>query len=168
MPIIVEDGTMVANANSYVSRATYIAFAAALGVTIANVDATDVQLIKSAIFIDQHENNLKGLRSLRDQSMSFPRWGVTIDNWYWSGTQIPRQVTLCQMHLALDINAGIDLWNPPKNPGLIATSETVFGAVSRSFSVSGGQKLGRTSTAEALLKSLLKNNGLATVELMRS
>lgn len=170
MALIVETGSIVANANTYVSRADYIAYALTFGVVIADTDATDVQLIKAATFIDQHEANLKGTRVSRDQPMSFPRYNVEIDGWSWSGTEIPRNVILCQMQVALDINSGRDPWNPGANPNLIKKRSRVEGAVEVEYAVGDktGQKLSRTSTADALLASLLNRSGLFSIPLVRA
>jgi hypothetical protein len=170
MALIVETGLVVANSNTYVSRADYITYAASLGVTIPNTDAADVQLIKAALFIGQHEANLKGFKVLRDQSMAFPRTGVVIDGWAWNYTEIPRNVILCQMQVALDINAGFDPWNPASNPNMIKKRSRVEGAVDVEYAVGDrtGQKLSRTSTADALLASLLNRSGLFSIELVRA
>ena len=79
MTLIVETGAIVSGANTYSSRADYIAFALSLGVIVADDDAADVQLIKAAQFVGQHEANLKGDRVTRDQPMAFPRHNVVID-----------------------------------------------------------------------------------------
>ena len=166
MAVIVEAGSIVANSDSYVSRADYIAYAASVGVTVADDAAADVQLIKAAEYIDRHEDNLKGSTVERGQSMAFPRNSLFIDGWSWSSSEIPRQVTLCQMIFALDINAGDDLYNRPQNPNLITKSEEIAGAVSVEYAVGDntGQKLSKNSTGDALLYSLLKSNGLTLVK----
>lgn len=160
--MIIEDGSLVANANSYVSRADYIAYALTLGVTITDDATADAQLVKAAEYIDRHEANLKGWRVERDQAMAFPRNDFWVDDWYWDADEIPRNVVLCQMAYALDINAGIDIFNPPMNPGIGVKSERVEGVVAVEYAVGDGvgQKLSRSSTGDALLASLLRNNGL--------
>lgn len=170
MSLIVETGALVSGANSYVSRTDYITYAASFGVTIANDSAADVELLKAAQFIDQHEANLKGDKVTRDQSMGFPRTGIMIENWYWSSTEIPRNVILCQMQTALDIHAGFDPYNPAVNPNMIKKRARVEGAVDVTYAVSdgNGQKLSRTSTADALLNSLLNRSGLFNIALVRS
>lgn len=162
MPLIIETGSIVPNADSYVTRAEYITYAASLGVIVADNEDTDVKLRKSKIFIDSHEDNLKGVRVQRDQSSAYPRVGVVIDNWHWNSDEIPRQVILAQLNITLDIEAGIDPYNPPVNPNRATIAERVEGAVSVQYANSGGvQKLGRSSAATALMSSLLKRNGLS-------
>lgn len=169
MALIVEDGTIVTNADSWVSRADYIAYALTLGVTIADTDAADVQLVKAGEYINRHEDNLKGYLVDRNQSMKFPRYDLWIEGFSWTHEEIPRQVILAQMAFALDLNDGIDLYNRPVNPNLAVTRERVEGAIDISYAVgeNAPQKLGRTSTGDALLASLLRSNGLYSVSLER-
>jgi len=170
MALIIEDGSQVTDSNSYVSRADYITYANARGITIADTAVTDVQLLKAAEYIDRHEDNLKGYIVERDQSMAYPRYDLTIDGWYWGSDEIPRQVILCQLAFALDINSGVDLYNRPQNPNLITKSERIEGAIDIEYAVSEntGQKLSQTSTGDALLASLLNNSGLTSISLVRA
>jgi len=167
--IVVEDGSIVTGANSYISRADYISWAASIGVTIASDTTADEELIKAASFIDQHEPNLQGTRTNRDNPMAFPRWGVFVNGWNWNSDEVPRQVILAQQAYALDIHNGIDLWNKGANANLIASEKRVEGAVSVKFAVSGSdQKMTNTSTGDALLATLLKRSGLFSVDLRRA
>lgn len=170
MALTIEDGTQVTGSDSYVTRVDYIAHALTLGITIANTEAADVQLRKAAEFIGSHEANLNGERVTRDQSMAYPRSGLYIDGWYWTSEEIPRQVILCQLALALDINAGVDLYNKPVNPNLIKKRKRIEGVIDNEFAVPDktGQKLTRSSKSDALLSSLLKRNGLMSLKLVRS
>lgn len=170
MALVIEDGTLVTDADSWVTRAEFIAYAAARGVTIPDDDASDVYLVKAAAFIGDHEANLKGILVERDQALCFPRSGLIIEDWSWSSTEIPRQVKLCQMAYAVDLFNEIDIYNPPQNPGLATKKERVEGAVSVEYAVSDNapQKLGRTSTGEALLASLLMHNGMLSMSLVRA
>jgi len=164
MTIIVETGAIVTGANSYVSRADFIAYAATLGVTVANTTAADAMLIKAAHFIDSHEAQLRGLRTTRDQPMSYPRDDLVIEGWSWNSDEIPRQVILCQMATALDVNAGIDPYNPPANPARAKRSERIEGAIHvEYFGTDGGSKMSRDSTSTAMLATLLRNAGLSVV-----
>jgi len=173
MTIIVEDGSIVAGANSYLSRVDYITYALSMGVVIASDSAADIELIKAAQFIDQHEPNLQGIRVARDNPMAFPRYGVVINSWYWNSDEIPRQVILAQQSYALDVHAGIDLWNKGANANLITSEERVEGAVTVKFAVPSttgvtDQKMTHTSTGDALLATILNRSGLYAVELKRT
>lgn len=170
MAIIVEDGTLVTDANSFVSRAEYIAYALDRGVVIADDTAADVQLIKATEFIASHEANLKGTLVDRTQTTPYPRYNLQLEGFELASTEIPRQVILCQLAVALDINDNIDPYNTPANPNLIAKSKRVEGAVTVSYAVNdgNGQKLSRSSRYEALLASLLNRSGLLSIPLVRT
>ena len=167
MTIIVETGAVVTNANSYVTRADYIDYAASIGVTIADTEAADIQLVNAAIYIDSKEAQLKGTRTDRDQALAYPRSDLILEGFEWASNEIPRQVILCQMALALDINAGEDLYN--RSYTLPTIRERVDGAVEVAYanpSVVG--KIGTKSRATALLAVLMKRGGLYSIEAMRA
>lgn len=164
MAIIVENGNLVAGANSYLTRADYIAYSASLGVTIPDNESADIELIKAGEFINAQESSLIGCKVSRDQTTAYPRYDLIVEGFSWSGNEIPRQVILLQSALALDIHAGIDPFNPPANPERATRRERVEGAIEvEYFGTDGGARLGRSSTSTALLKSLSKNNGLVLV-----
>jgi hypothetical protein len=168
MALTIETGSIVTGADSWASRASYIAYAAGLGITIPNTEEADAQLRAAAIFIGTYESRIRGERVSRDQPLAFPRKGLVIEGFSWSDTEIPRQVLLCQMSLALDINAGIDLYNPPASASTPVRRERVEGAVEVEYAVRDAQKLSRNSTSRALLNSLLKDGGLTVINLLRA
>jgi len=161
MALIVEDGSVVANSNSYISRADYITAAANVGVTITSDATADSELIKAAAYIDAHEVNLQGYKTARDNPMAFPRTYVATARWLWTSTEIPTEVIKAQTEYALDIHAGKDLWNRGGNPNLIASEKRVEGAVSVKFAVNAGNQVSTfTSRGDAYLRQLLKNGGV--------
>jgi hypothetical protein len=99
--------------------------------------------------------------------MAYPRTDLVIEGWDWADNEIPRQVKLCQMQFALDINAGVDPYNPPSSDSNGIKRESVEGAVEVEYAIKDAVKLSRNSTSRALLSSLLMNSGL-TVVLERS
>jgi len=166
MALVIEDGTVVANSNSYATRAEYIAWAATLGTTIADDAAADAELVKAAEYIDSHEVNMKGYRYSRDQSMTYPRNGVIIEGWAWGTNEIPRQLKQAQMAFAMDVHNSVDLFNQGGNPNLMAESERVEGAITVQYHIGNGtdgQKATYTSKGEAWLRMLLRQNGLQLV-----
>lgn len=153
MAIVVEDGSIVAGANSYVSRADAIAYAASRGVTLTDDIATDQLLIKATDFIDSHEPRFKGVRVDRDQPLSWPRYDVFINDYAWTHTEIPTDLIKAQNELVLEINAGVDLYNP--EPVKTAKRERVEGAVEiEYFGRDSDGRMTRSSRAMALLDRL--------------
>lgn len=164
MALVIEDGSLSNPlADSFVSRVDYIAHAATLGITIADVDATDIELVKAAQFIAHHEGRLKGTLVDRDQPLPYPRADLVISGFEWAITEIPRQVILCQMAVALDIRAGIDPYNPPQNPTLAKKRVKVEGAVDiEYFGQDTSVNMNRFGSSVALLNTLLRRATLRT------
>jgi hypothetical protein len=167
MALIIENGSIVTNSDSYVTRADYIAYALALGITIADGVAADVQLVDATQFIESHAGNLKGYRFTRDQSLAWPRGSVEIEGWFWNNDEIPRQVILAQMAIALDINAGVDLYNP--QPVKVRKLEKIEGAIEvEYFGQDNAVSLSRSSRARALLNSLLRRTSNISLVAIRA
>lgn len=163
MALTIEDGSIVTGADSYVTREEYIAYALNLGVVIADDDDTDVQLRKAADFIGSHEARLKGSKVARGQPLAYPRSGLVLEGFTWDSDELPRQVLLCQMQIALDINEGIDPYNPPPSESTPIRRERIEGAVEVEYALGDQSKVSRKSTSQALLMVLLRNNGLRLV-----
>jgi hypothetical protein len=161
--LIVENGTIVAGADSFVTQAEYAAYAALLGINVDGVENQKYALIKAAAFLGSFEGRLKGSRVSRDQLLCFPRSGVVIDGFEWNDNEIPRNVKLAQMQFALDLQAGIDIYNPPQSDSVAVRREKVEGAVEVEYAVADSMKLSRYSSSRALLNSLLVNSGLTLV-----
>jgi hypothetical protein len=168
MALTIEDGTIVTGADSWITRAEYIAYAASKGITIADDADADAELVQAAEFIGAHEPNLKGDKVARDQPLAYPRKNLVLEGFEWKADEIPRQVILCQMALALDIHAGIDLYNPSPNPNRATRREKVDVIEVEYFGKNGGIKMNRDSTATALLATLLKRSGLMSIPLVRA
>jgi hypothetical protein len=166
--LIVETGAIVANADSFVTQADFATYAASLGVVLGTVEAQKLALRNAAIYIGTFEPRLKGDKVERGQPLSYPRQNLILENFDWSDDEIPRQVQLCQMQLAIDINAGIDLYNLPASPSTSVKREKVDGAVEVEYAVNNSMKLSRNSTSRALLSTLLKDGGLSVVRLLRA
>ncbi len=104
MSVIVENGSIVANANSYVSEATLTAFAAARGLTLTS-DATQL-LIKSMDYIESLQ--YIGSKLTRNQALEWPRMWVWIDGYPVDPTTIPQQLKDGQCQTAIAIDQGND------------------------------------------------------------
>ncbi len=166
MSLIIEDGSIVNNANSLVTRTEFISYAASLGVVIADNETTDVLLIKAMNFINSHERQLKGSKVDRDQGVSYPRTGLVVDGWAWEQTEIPTIAKNCQMEFALEINSGNDLYNPTYSKGP-RIEETVSGAVTVRYGTNSVMASKVLSRGFKILNSLLKSSGLQSIALVR-
>ena len=77
--IIVEDGSVVAGANSYVTEAELTTYAADRGITLTA--ATDVLLIKAMDYIESL--SFIGTKFSEGQSLQWPRSNVYIDGFWF-------------------------------------------------------------------------------------
>lgn len=162
MTIVVEDGTVVAGANSYITRASAIAYAAARGVTLANTDATDAQIVQAFDYLESMRSQFKGELVEYDQPAAWPRAGATIEGYDWSSDEIPRQVIAAQCALVVEINAGEDPFNPTAVVGPVI-EKTVPGAVTVKYASATSSKVSKASSARTIINLLLKRSGLLAV-----
>ena len=97
MAIIIEDGSLVANANSYATEAEMATYAADRGVTITGTSA--ILLIQAMDFIDG--KRFIGSKLDINQSLQWPRTGVLIDGFYIPVDSIPISLKEAQIEVAL-------------------------------------------------------------------
>lgn len=108
MPLVIENGTIVANANSYATRAEIIAYAALRGVSIADEDASDVFAIKAMDYIESQ--SFKGNPTdASAQLLAFPREFVTIGLVVLESDEIPVGLKNAQCEAAALVSQGIEL-----------------------------------------------------------
>lgn len=151
MTIIVEDGSIVSNANSYVTIAELEAYATARGVTITSAE---LQLTKSMDYIERL--SFIGVKSTQDQSLQWPRYNVIIDGYYLDSNVIPNELKNAQIETAMSIFAGTDpLADIPRQK----KSATV-GAVSVEYQGTQSTTIVRKINT-ALSKLLVSNNGIS-------
>ena len=102
--IVVEDGTVVAGANSYVTEAELTTYAADRGVTLTA--ATDVLLIKAMDYIESLA--FIGDKHKESQPLQWPRDEVYIDRYYIERETIPKELKNGVYTAALAIDAELD------------------------------------------------------------
>jgi DnaT-like ssDNA binding protein len=102
MTIIVENGTVVTGANSYVSAADFTAYALARGVTLTS--GAETLLIQAMDYIESL--SFIGTKWTRDQSLQWPRLNVHIDGYANDVNHIPQELINAQMQVAMAIDTG--------------------------------------------------------------
>jgi len=101
--IIVEDGTIVVDANSYVTVAELDSFAALRGVTLPTLEADkEVLLISGTDYTETFWNRYQGDTIEQDQSLQFPRTGVSVNGFLVSSDSIPNTLKNAQMQSAIE------------------------------------------------------------------
>jgi hypothetical protein len=108
--IIVEDGTQVTNANSYVSVADARIYASNRGVTLpADNDVVASMLIRANDYLEAQECRYQGERTSATQALAWPRKCVVLHCEAVPTNVIPNSLIAAQIQLAMAINAGFDL-----------------------------------------------------------
>lgn len=103
MTIVVEDGTGVADANSYVTIDDLRDYAEARGMNF-DEDQAEVSLIKAMDYIETRAFN-----GLPVHDLAWPRSGVYVEGRRYSDTMIPRNIKLAQMAAAMVEMQGVPL-----------------------------------------------------------
>lgn len=153
MALIVEDGTIVTNANSYASLSTVRSYALLRGVTLSATDSVvEAQVIKSMDYIESFRNMFQGSKVESNQSLQFPRclpyinssssypyyqnptaslYGIIIDGFQIGADEIPKVLVDCLCQCVMFVHSGFD-FNPKPNQKFV-TKEKV-GAIQQEYS----------------------------------
>jgi hypothetical protein len=102
MALIIEDGSIVAGANSFVTDAEFVAYAAARAVDIPATDAEREPLLILAVdYLFKKEEKMQGCRVSVEQMLMFPRSGVCLFGFNVDSDAIPDNLKNAQMEAAL-------------------------------------------------------------------
>jgi len=103
--IIVEDGSNVAGANSYVTVAQFTQFCSDRNITITNTYGDESQLLIQAMdYFEQQP--FKGIKNVETQALQFPRSDLWIDSYLEPSDQIPQLVKDAQITIAVSFMQG--------------------------------------------------------------
>jgi hypothetical protein len=156
MTLIVEDGSQVSNANSYVSDSDYTTYAAARGRTIGTSAANrEIELIKAMDYIESHRDRFKGDKKSQSQALQWPRYNVELDGYAVDSDSIPQELKNAQMEAAILLN-GSELL---KTGSYQNVQREKLGELEVSYFSGGSYDLPRTDTIDVYLDLLLSASG---------
>jgi hypothetical protein len=164
MALVVEDGTGVADANSYIDLDDLEAYAAERGLTIATTDAdNEVFILRAMDYIEARP--FQGKKYLADQALQWPRDLVYIDGYLIGVDVIPANLKKAVSQLVIEQVSGVSLYPEAKTSTTVGniTRETV-GPLTTEYSAMG--TVASTSpikfaSVELFLKPLLSGCGNA-------
>lgn len=134
--LIVEDGTIVAGANSFLSLVDARTLADNRGIDLpVDDDAAIDALIQGGIYVNNQESSLQGARVSADQTMCYPRSGVTKYTFDVASDSIPDEIKCAQVESAASIGAGVNPY--AVDTGKEVKLQEVTGSVKREFFESG-------------------------------
>lgn len=159
MALIIEDGSIVADADSYVSVTEARSYATARKLVLP-ADDSDVEslLINAVDYLESFRSRYQGFKVSSSQALQFPRSGVTIDSLELGSNFIPAILKQAQIRLAIVAHSGVDLM-PTRKPGSFIKKEVV-GPLDTEYSEKIAISISPEITAvDALLAPLFSNVG---------
>ena len=155
--LIIEDGSIVDNANSLTSDAEFKAYANLRCKSVpATQPAREALLILAMDYLFSIENRLSGCRVDATQLLPYPRVGVCVYGFTVDRTTIPVNSKSAQMELALQVQDSPLLITDTVNN--LASFEVV-GAYKEEYHNGGAWASVRTDAANAYLMPLMVNGG---------
>lgn len=146
MALVIEDGSIVSGANSYVTLAEFKAWADARGVTYGTDAAVEAQIVRAMDYIESLA--FKGLKKDQYQALQFPRVHLIIDGFEVNSSTIPTELKNAVFEaVKLEIDGDGKL-TPEER---VTMSETVG-----SISVTYAPNQGSTRVTPAMTKALAK------------
>lgn len=150
MTLIVEDGTGIVDANTYVSVDDHIAFCAMYGVTV-EADAAQIALITAMDYIASKD--YQGTKEFDTNDLDFPRLHMRIKGQEITDLQSLAKIQRVQNEFGLAAAQGV---NPLAIKDRVVQSES-FGPFSKTYA-SGQATTATNPRLDIYLKPLLKNN----------
>lgn len=122
--LIPEDGTGLANANTFATADEATAYASARGITLPTGDELASLLIQAADFVTTYECRFQGSRANPAvQALSWPRVCVQMYDTDVLPTVVPQVIKTAQIQIAIQANNGIDLF--PSQSEAMVISEAI-------------------------------------------
>lgn len=130
MALVIENGSIVAGADSFAEASELVTYAANFGRTIPGTEAAQESLLRRA-YLEMLALPWKGGAVSPDQTGSWPRYDVMRNGWLVASDSIPAQIKAGQMALATEIHAD-DIDKPELRKGAV-TKNRVEGAVEQQY-----------------------------------
>jgi hypothetical protein len=163
MAIVVEDGTIVAGANSYTDAAALNAYLDVRGLQLSFQNGDEEALLHQAMdYIETRD--FIGNKLTKAQSTQWPRSGVSVDGFPVEEDEIPSDLSLAQIETAIAIDNGTD---PLANIERETKREKV-GDVEVEYMDKAKDSVELTAIDARLDKLLVRGGSAGTVDLMRA
>ena len=162
--LIVEDGTIVENANTYIDVDETKIILENQGFDVSDLTETELGqfILRSAQYIESFRNRYQGNKSTSDQTMQWPRINVAIDDYAIDSDVIPPELKTAQALGAYEESIGNELQSTCQKGTLI--EETIHGAITNKWADNGLSTSGDNFAAiDGLLAPLFKSGSLSRV-----
>jgi hypothetical protein len=155
VPLVVEDGSLISGAVTYVTVSEVRDFAAARGITNLPEPDSGVEalIIRAMDYLENLEQRFQGGRVSVDQPLAWPRGGVVIHGHPVAENVIPQALKNAQCQLALDAQS-IDL--TPNGTGREVIRQKVDVIETQYAPTGSGSVLPQLNKATAYLEPLFR------------
>ena len=130
MALVIENGSIVAGADSFATAAELVTYAANFGRTIPDTEEAQESLLRRA-YLEMLALPWKGGIVNPNHTGAWPRYDVMRNEWLVASDSIPSQIKAGQMALATEIHAD-DIDKPELRKGAV-TKTRVEGAVEQQY-----------------------------------
>lgn len=159
--LIIEDGSIVANANSFATDDEFKTYANLRCMPVPATQPEREALLALAMdYLFSVELKMQGCRISIDQELPYPRKGACANGFKIPSDSIPKAIKNAQMELALQAN-GSDILVSEQVQNL--ASFNVDGVYSETYFNGGGWTQVRTDRADAYLNPLYINGGSSNI-----
>lgn len=159
MALVIEDGSIVTDANSFVTDDEYVDYAAARGLTIGGFDgAREIELIKAMDYMLSIETRLKGSRVNDVQDLPYPRLNLYVRNFFIESDSIPKNAKFAQMESAAAANSQELLINSIEQD----IKREKLGPLESEFHKGGSWVIARTERIDSAFAPLMNSKGFAS------
>lgn len=166
MTLIIEDGSIVANANSYVSGSDIIDYAIARGITIEPA-MVEIYAIQAMDYLESKEYIGEEVKP-GIQPLKWPRKDVIINRREFPSDAIPTNIIRAQCQLCIYLQQGISLF--PSDAGGEFVKREKIGPIETEYSEAVRIAQGDDPIiplAEAMLEPFLANPSIAMFNVVR-
>jgi|TARA_R110002096_G_scaffold321278_5_gene515398 hypothetical protein len=126
--LVVEDGTGVANANSYIDLTYLDAYVADRGLTLVSTqNAKKTLALKAMDYLESFRDSFRGTKAVDTQTFQWPRKDVYIDAIEFSKSDIPEDLKRSQCQLVVEQEKKTPLYPAPRTSSVegIVTEKTM-------------------------------------------
>lgn len=157
MALIVEDGTLVPNANSYISADDFVAWADARGITYPSYPQIEQKILRAMDYIESLA--FVGEKHEETQALQWPRDYVFIDGYSVESDQIPNEVKVAVYEaIKLEVDGDSKMTASERE----TVSETI-GDISVTYRSTAGMRRQTPAMSKALRKIIRNQNGVGRV-----
>lgn len=153
--LIIEDGSQVVNANSFVTDAEYKAYTDLRGLSVAATQPErEADLIAAVDYMHALEGSMQGTRASSTQALMYPRYNVSLYGYLLASDKIPTELKQAQMEAAVySTSNSLQINSEESN----LASFSVDGAYSESYHEGGSRTKIRLDSVNGKLTPLLND-----------